>query len=531
MLRHILTHPLLGSILLASAFSFPQHAWPCLLVFLVPTLFYLEKKSVSLRSGLVASFFISCSFIPATAWFLESYPLDWLHITDPILSTIIIGLLWLGFIIALTVPLVAWTVVVCYFAKFPLYIKASIASAAWVSAEHLRSWIIAFFLASPETLIGPHHTYYSLAYPMAHAPFLKELLPIGGLPLGATWIILCNFFLYSLLSSKRVPLKNTHLTLALPLILLPLGSAVLMHIIRPSQEQYSQGPHTLVTVLQTNFPSSRTTEEQERKSALVIEFLEKIGVKQSNVVIPENIDLTAKPFEQSLESNSYIGSYTGKHGYQMYFLHPAISLVTFTQKQLLMPLGEYSLPWLEQLVRLTKNQKWITALTTPHEYFSNKGQGTRLFYSPYDEKLVIGGTLCSENISSLLHRQQVFGGATLLVHSASLGPFHGSDLLSRQMLAINTARALENGRYYLSAANRAHSSIISDTGKFSLQEKYTADDVTAISTKVPLLSYLTPYTLLGDILSPFAIILTTLAFLWKNWLYRHVFTRKDGLTN
>ncbi len=532
MLHHILTHPLLSSIFLATAFCFPQHAWLCLLVFLIPTLSYLEKNSFSIKSGLTTSFFIGCSFIPATAWFLESYPLDWLHITDPILSTIIIGLLWFGFVITLAIPLTLWVMVVCYFSKFPLYLKALIASVAWVSVEHLRSWIIAFFLASPETLIGPHHTYYSLAYPIAHTPLLKELLPIGGLPLGVIWIILCNFFLYSLLSSVTAPKRNTHITITLIFILLPLGSATLMYAIRPSQEERSQVSHIPVTILQTNFPSSRTLQEQDRKSALVIEFLEKIGVKQSVIVMPENIDLTTRSFQQSLASNSYIGSYTGKHGYQMYFLHPAINLIAFTQKQLLMPLGEYSLPWLERLVRMTKNQQWITALTTPHEYLPNKGQGTRLFYSPYNGGIVIGGTLCSENISPLISRQQVFGGASLLMHSASLGPFHGSTLLSRQMLAINTARALENGRYYLSAANRAQSSIISDTGKFSLQEKYTTSkDITAISARVPLLSYFTPFTLLGDILSPFAIILTILALLWKNWLYRHIFTGEKSLTN
>ena len=292
-------------------------------------------------------------------------------------------------------------------------------------------------------------------------------------------------------------------------------------------------PHTLsAIVLQTSFPSSRNNGDQEKKSAAVLAFLKKLEPKKSLIVLPENIDLTSASLENSIVTNSYIGSYTGKHGYQMYYFHPDIPNTQFTQKQLLMPLGEYALPWLEQLVRATGNPEWISNITLPNEYQPSKGQGTRLFYSPHDSNLVIGGTLCSENISPLLYRQQVFGGALLLVHSASLGPFHGSALLSRQMLAINTARALENGRYYLSAVNNGRSAIISDTGKFTLPEKTNSDtSIAMLTATLPTLSYHTPHVILGDILSPIAILFITLVILWKNWIQTHIFAEQKTSKN
>lgn len=520
MLHTILTHPFFSGILLASALCFPQHAWPSLFVFLIPILYSLEKKHPSLwKTGFHISFSIGTALLLATLWFLESYPLDWLHISDPILSSIIIGSIWISFIATLALPFTIWGVILRSFTPFSLHLKALVGSAAWVSIEHLRSWLIAFFFASPETLTGPHHTYYSIAYPIAHVPILKELLPIGGLPLGTLWIILCNFFLYGLLTQSISQKRNGrfHLAFGITLLFLPISCALYMSKERSLQKEV---PHTLpAVVLQTSFPSSRNKEDQEKKSAAVLEFLERLEPKKTLVVLPENIDLTSIALENSLATNSYIGSYTGKHGYQMYFFHPDIQNTQFSQKQLLMPLGEYTLPWLERLIRITGNPEWISNIALPNEYQPSKGQGARLFYSPHDANLVIGGTLCSENISPLLHRQTVFGGASLLVHSASLGPFHGSALLSRQMLAINTARALENGRYYLSAANDASSAIISDTGIATLQEKTsTKKEIGAILAKIPLLTYLTPYTILGDILSPIALVFTLITMLWKNWV-------------
>ncbi len=500
--------------LFSAAMCFPQQAWVSIFFFLIPLLQIINTYPVLSNQRLLVIFFLftAVSLFLSTLWFGSAFPLDWLKIYDPILSAIILGSLWIGFILVLSLPLSLWGVLYASTHSLPLWYRPFFGAALWVALEQIRSYLVALAVYGPETLSGPHHTYYALAYTLSHVPLVRELLPVGGLPLGTFVVILLNIALFSLFQIRSW--KNPSVLVPLFLsIFLVVGSAITLTILRTNDHEESIS----VSIIGTALPSATDRAEQDQKSRIGYDSASRIKKISDIIVLPENFNIPPihEEIRHQFSGNPIlVSSFSGKNYYNMYFLNLKNNAVAYTQKQLLMPLGEYRVSWIHSLLKLTNRSDWIALYEAPHQS-ATKSTGAHLYQHPY-QNVIIGGTLCSENISPLLYRNLTGNGATLLINSTSLAPFHGSALLDRQILAINTARALENGRYLAVASNMGSSYVISDTGTLHSIMKPATKNLSLLEDTVETKQYLTPYVRFGDRVSPLSFIFVCITLLWKS---------------
>ncbi len=518
--KNFLLWPLFSALLFALAMSYPQMLWPCMLFFLLP-IFHawaapqtipLTKKVLLFRFSQI--FVLGCvSFFFSTLWFASAYPLNWLKISDPVLSTLIIGSIWLSFILMLSLPLGLWGVFISFLQTKNIFSNAIIGAATWAALEYLRSWTVAIGLYGTETLFGPHHTYYAAAYVLYNAPFLKELLPIGGITLGSFVIILINYSLYYIIKSTREPEQRKNLIFLICFVIgLIFISVAVMNSIRASNTH--REPVT-ISVVNSYFPSSTNKAMLEAKNQQAYDFINQLSQESKLVILPENFDVMTGYVAHPLTATNnsiVVSSFSGQHFYDMYFFNPRNGRTEYYRKQLLMPIGEYSISWVRKLIQWTGNATWLALYDAP--IYSAKSVGSHLFAVPESAGTFIGGSLCSENISPYLYRDMTRLGATFLINIASHSLFHGSKLLSRQTVAINVTRALENGRYFATASNYDKSFIVDDTGNIKSLSSESRERLSVINTTIETLDYTTPYVRYGDYVSYISLMIISVALIW-----------------
>lgn len=494
---------LLSVILFSLALCYPQELGFLVFIFLTPILFYLDKNKKLTSVGLFGRMFLF-SFVSisiSTSWFLSAFPLDWLKITDPFLSILIIVPLWLSFVVAMSLTIAFWPLLIRKLQTGLMFVDAFLGASLWVMIEYLRSWVLAIGIYSKETLFGPHHTYYSVAYPVSNIPMVRELFPFGGMYLVSFFVIFSNYFFYycvmSYLKNKRI--SNSFYLVALFLVGTICFSMLVLQCIR---SKGVVGNSFTATVVNMQEPSGSTVQIVNERTRLALSYLSSMNNPDGIIIFPENINVLPLNVDGMLDKkvpgdrNLIIGSFTGHQFYNMYFFTSFDKKVEYYSKQLLMPIGEYNIFWVNFLIQKSNPEHWknvydIVKRTT------KKGLNQNVFPYQRVKGLVFGGSLCSENISPYIYRNETRMGATVLLNIASHAPFHGSSLLARQTLAINTVRALENGRYFITSSNYSPSFVVTDEGNLvytsASQRKGSSGNV-VITTK----EYITPYVKYGD---------------------------------
>lgn len=120
----------------------------------------------------------------------------------------------------------------------------------------------------------------------------------------------------------------------------------------------------------------------------------------------------------------------------------------------------------------------------------------------------VAAAICYELAHGAALARATGNGAQWLLASANLDPYPAS--LQRQFAALARLRAIETGRWLVSAANTGPSVLINPRGQL-LAELPSGQAATALFT-VPLLSQLTPYDRFGD--GPL-LLLAVAAALWR----------------
>ena len=259
----------------------------------------------------------------------------------------------------------------------------------------------------------------------------------------------------------------------------------------------------------SNLPSTKDKNIYNLKSELGVQKINEIISKDDTpnlFILPENVDVYSKFVKDKktfAKDISVVGSYTGKKE-RMFSLDTVISQSSFYDKRILMPIGEYNISYISFFTKFSKSiNKSIPVV--------EKGQGSNLLKL---DGINFVGSICSENISPYLFRDGVRSGGEVLVNIASHAPFGYSGLLDRQTIAINSTRALETGRYFITATNVGSSFVISDEGKLTFKTKDLKDELSFSENFAYTKSYKTPYVKFGDY-----IVYIALAFFFNYFVY------------
>lgn len=152
-------------------------------------------------------------------------------------------------------------------------------------------------------------------------------------------------------------------------------------------------------------------------------------------------------------------------------------------KRYLVPFGEYAPALVEYM------PEWIHRLTnTPAGGGFAAGKQPVVLSLPSGK---IAPLICFETISPELVAASVRKGGTLIVNLSDLAWFHDS-MIGDQMVAFAVVRAVENGRYFVFAANSGPSAIIGPTGQIAARSPVGKQAV--LVSKTANCSEITPFT-------------------------------------
>lgn len=517
---------LLAALLVSLAMDFPQTLWPFIFVCLTPILWYRETHALNFwnKREVWSVFLKMLTFgfifaVASTPWFASTYPLTWLRINDPALSISIIVVIWAGFAMAMSLPMTLWIFCLYGLRTNNRFFGALIGASAWILLEYVRSWFVALSVYGQGVLFGPHHTYYSLAYVIAGAPVLRDMLPVGGMYLTSFVVVLINVALFDLSLAYKRGSRVGYQTINVWVLIVGIivVSFVGMKSIRSTDKS---GTQFTATVVNTYLPSTIDAQISKQKSAIAMGLIAQMNNPDGIIVLPENLNVMT-PFINDTKSATnpmskdhlVIGSFPGMDSHNMYFFEPQTRRVLYYGKQLLMPIGEYSVAWVRFLIEQTHNDSWLSIYDKTTQNEPASGEGSMLYGDRTIKDLVLAGSICAENISPYIYQDETRLGATVLLNIASLSPFRNSQTLSRQTIAIDTTRALENGRYFIVASNDNRSFVVRDTG--DIENITNGQEVNSFfNAGIQTKNYITPYVNYGDYILYFAFAVLLVAVVW-----------------
>lgn len=471
-----------SSLLLALSYIFPGTLGFLVFFALAPIFYSLLHSPLAHKSILKLEIFLFTSaFLASTFWIYESYPLDWLGLSPSLLSFIIVCLLWGVFSLFLGATLI-WVI---HFSiqqtnsnnlRNLLFIPS-----IFVVFEYVRSHLVSVVFWGDQTLFGSHHTYYSLAYPTTSTPFIGGIFSTAGL-YGVVFFVIVVNLLFAQLIKNSFRIKGLYLSLFCTLAIIFFATS--NHHIQVTEQR-------LFNVVETHFGVALTSSEQEKKWSTSFEYITRQPSADQGIwVLPENINLTGYLDRLSMES-LYIGSVSNGNTNTLYYADRGG--LSGYNKRLLMPIGEYEVFILQPVFRIFAPEVYSHI----HSKYIHAGSGA---YSHTWNNIQIGGLLCSENISPILHREMVRTGADILINIASQTPFHGSELLARQTLAITKARSYETGRVIIVSSNMSKSFVFdpgTDTTQFV---DGSSTQILHIAVLANIYTHLNLYMRFGDII-------------------------------
>ena len=501
----------LSCFLAGEAFIFPQKVGFFSFFFLIPLFF---NKRLSLWWWYVWGVFVSFF---STLWFFDLFPLQVLGgVGSGVVGYVSFVLVWLLFIMAMALSFLPFfffwkKLLEKHLEKYDIVLIPFL----WVTSEYLRAWMLSFVLLGERNVFGPHHTYYSIAYSVSSIPYVRDIFAIGGMYFVSFYIVGINCLFFKAIK-KNFKLTSLYFVISvLFLISIPLISHNYISFMSNKETDYIS-----MSLVSTNFSPVLTKDDDTKKSGEVYKYL----VEQSNVknleqfvVTPENINLF-REFKKNTDSENrehfgktlFLGSFSTPLHHLFYFYDTQAATVSLYEKRLLMPLVEYPVFWVSFLSKKFSLEDTNSILKI------NKGFSyVYHFPSAYDGPAFFG-SLCSENISPYLYREAVLNGANFIINVASHSLFRGSKLLARQTLAINKARAIESGRFFVTSFNNSPSYVLSDRG-----------DVVAVIPNTALVqhknieiikkTYITPFVFFGDI---FPVLCCMFLFFYYIWFFR-----------
>ncbi|CAN5333523.1 apolipoprotein N-acyltransferase [soil metagenome] len=440
-------------------------------------------------------------------WFLDLQPLDWLNFNG-----------WQGWLLAGA----AWAFVsgqqALIVSLFALAINKLPMVGAFFPANVQKSWKLPALITVPlawllvTNFLGNAHSALGVPWTMLEYSQYKQVSLIqiasiiGGVGVGYL-IVLCNTAIASLIATRLKKWESKSLVAAserLAIYQMLAVAGILIGSLAFGFQRTSTPlpvPEQSVSVLQGNINiEMERSKHRYSLTELLVRYMKLLAQCPRGLIVwTENalpaylIDepgTTAElaAFAKRHESDMVVGSmyHDDEHTpfNSAYGITSGGELVSEVySKRYLVPFGEYTPSAVRNM------PEWLLRLTnTPAG--GGFGSGKTAVALPLSCGQV-SPLICFETLSPELCASSVRKGGQLLVNISDLAWFHRS-MVGQQMIAFSVFRAVENGRYFVFAANTGPSAIIDTAGRIkelSGQEK----DLVLIG-KVALSSELTTFT-------------------------------------
>ncbi len=528
-----LSSSVLSSIIVGICFIIPN-LWPISLLG-IALFIYSVISAPSFKSATLSAYLFGVVLwsFAVGAVFFGALPLDWYGINSALLQVLLVtgSMLLVVSTVAVSFPLAAVLIRYLYTNSWR---DVLIIPSVWVLSEYVGG--IMFYLMSfgPGSLFGPHFSIGWVGYIIATDSMLLQFAYIGGVFILSFITVAIGTIIFKFFYNKEKNAKKGYLYTLFMLIVLLVTAHMFINVdTSPNDNKLTSHSVSIATVSRQQPPILVLTEAQdERYSNEVYEaikplrdveilvfpeetsFLESLGGKNANQINTtlKNIGVNNTP-PTIIDSSSALGSDWRLRSEVSYYTDGQNKQVSY--KQLLVPIGEY-LPSLYSFVLDLFSESNL----------SKSVQGIQGYVPGYSAGSVsIDGTLlatrfCAEVMSPSLYRDNVLGGAEVLVNISSLSWFHGSTIVYNQMKRIAKVRAVENGRWYVQSGNKASAFILDNRGQVVSETLW--NETESIQTNVPRLKYKTLYTILGYWVLIFPILFIIL-FNKKRSLYKILF--------
>lgn len=515
---------LIAGICIGIGYPFP-FLWP--LVFVGIALFlYALQNARSLREALLSGAYAGgmANLLIGIPVFVGVLPLDWFGITSFPVAVAAVTLLLVLYATLFTLLVFVFFAYAAYALMTRTWFDVLLFPALFVIAEFLQS---AFFYLSQwgiGSYPGFHYTFGSIGYLLAGDAVLLRLAPLGGIYALCFFIVFASLIFMRALQNGRSLYRDmaiaiigvfliSHVVFAMKATIHqidtekdPISIGVVSRYLPPTRvqslafqkmqnEQLTSllSPLSGITllVLPENAAYLRQLSD-EQESAVVKTMLRKIG--EGNAM-PLTIDSS-----DERQANGHIREVaTAYRGDQD---------MSFTQKQLLLPFGEYIPASVQPLISALAGKQFSEQLTAVRGH--QPGFMRIITQLP---PLKLGIRFCDEVMSPELYRTEVKDGANLLVNVSSLSWFHGSRMIYSYALRMAQVRASETGRYYIQSGNMAPAFVLDDHGSLIAETPW--DTPQAVQAFVHLRTGMTPYDNYGSIgvlVSMFLIVFLRIAF-------------------
>ena len=410
-------------------------------------------------------------------WLLALHPLDWIGVPLPL--SLPLCLLLLALISGLGGLLVAGWMAVARRLDPSRWTTALLLALLWGVGEILLARGPLFWLGLGASALPGDRP-------------LAALAALGGPGLLATLQLVLGWLLWRLLQQPSHRRQWAGLLLVLVVLSHGMGGAVLLHQpVGPAAPGAAKGAAEQVLVLQPAIPTREKFEPLQRLSlqrqlANALEQGRRHGADL--LVLPEG----AMGLEPRLPAAAPIelisGGFRWHEGPEVLEQRSALlrfapgqsAPTSWLDKHRLVPLGEW--------VPLAALGRW-SGLSAVGGI--EPGPPSRLLSRPTGD---LAAAICYELADGGALAAAVRGGARWLLASANLDPYPA--LLQRQFAAMAQLRALETGRWLVSAANTGPSLLINPRAQVIAALPAGAAGIGQFT--VPLLQALTPYDRFGD---------------------------------
>ncbi len=520
--RTLLSHPLslsLGSALLYIVLSdFPAYAWPLGFIALVP-LFFLIRREPSTRKVFWYGFLSGTVAIAGTfTWALSAYPLEWAGVTNHTLSFCIVVASWAVTSILFGGMFVALFSVLSKKLGEGDWLDVLIVPSLWVLVEFSRALFVSLAFLGDQSSLGPDWVGffgYSLAWSHMLASFVA---PLGGVYLVSFVGVAVSYAIFLAMWKFR----RERFSLACLFIATALG--VFYWTDQAIALRYVPEETKTVAVITTDFPASFADGLIEiGTKAASLERLIATAVRSAPdiIVLPEDsraleylgsdriqdlLDRAGK--EILLIDSSPALAVPGKHAVISFYSSSARAVAGTSDKEFLMPFGEYVPYAVAGAARLLGQSEWLSSFNDVRGYQRGKLQT----YAFQEHRL--GALFCSEIIPDSPYRSLAQEGADIFLNVASHADFHenGGTLYS-QTLSTAKMKAASHQRYFIQAGNYLPSFALDAHGNI-LEESDSREGVLLAS--VGFNAERTLYTRFGD----WVIILALVVVIGSLWSRR-----------